>query len=257
MKLCLIQHDIVWENPEANFERLAPMIEKACKKGAGLVVLAEMFSWGFSMDTEHIAEPPDGPSAGFLKKCAQDFGVWVCGTYPEKIAGSKKAFNQLLLAGPDGNTHKNAHKYAKMHPFSYAGEDKHYEAGSRALTAEICGIRLSPFICYDLRFGEDFWQLAKQTDLYILPANWPEVRQQHWVALLKARAIENQAFVAGVNRIGEGNGVLYAGKSLVFDPQGEMLAEGGSEEELLFAEIDAKAVAETREHFPFLRDRKS
>lgn len=257
MKIAAIQHDIVWEEPDQNIKRLSPMLAEAKSQGAELIVLTEMFSWGFSMNTKSIAEEPDGISPSFLIQSAQDLGVWIAGTYPEKTNGNPPAFNQLLLAGPAGQNYK----YAKIHPFSYSGEDEHYQAGTQLLNVEIEGgnsekVSLSAFVCYDLRFGNDFWGLAEKTDLYIIPANWPFVRQNHWETLLQARAIENQAYVVGVNRVGQGNGIEYGGGSAIISPLGEILAQGGDGEEILLAEIQKAEVIKTREKFPFLKDRK-
>ena len=180
-----IQHDIVWEEPEANFARLAPMIARAAADGARLVVLAEMYSTGFSMKTDRTAEAVDGPSARFLVEQAAEHDVWVCASVPERVAANEHPFNQLVLAAPDGTTAR----YAKIHPFTYGREDEHYSAGSEFLTVDIEGTRCSFFVCYDLRFADEFWALAPTTDCYVLPANWPASRREHWMTLIRARAI--------------------------------------------------------------------
>ena len=127
---------------------------------------------------------------------------------------------RFVLAGPDGTTHR----YRKVHPFTFGGEEKSFRAGDELVTVEIDGLRISPFVCYDLRFADEFWQLAPTTDVYLVPANWPERRRLHWQVLLQARAIENQAYVVGVNRVGEGGGLSYVGDSRIVDPVGELLA---------------------------------
>jgi len=248
-----IQHDIVWEQPEANFERLAPMIERVAADGARLVVLTEMYATGFSMKTDRIAEPVDGPSARFLADQAQAHGVWVCGTVPERPEGAELPFNQLVVAAPDGATHR----YAKIHPFSYGNEHRHYGAGNTFLTVDVEGTSCAFFVCYDLRFADEFWSLAATTDCYVVPANWPAARRGHWITLLQARAIENQAYVVGVNRVGEGGRLEYAGDSMIVDPFGEVVAQAGDVETVIIADVDPKRVQTVRSEYPFLQDRRS
>ena len=247
-----IQHDIVWERPEENFVRLAPMIERAAAAGARLVVLSEMYATGFSMKTERIAEPVGGPSARFLVDQARANDVWVCASVPELEGAGERPFNQLVLAGPDGSTHR----YAKIHPFSYGGEHEHYSAGTDFLTVEIDGVRCSFFVCYDLRFADEFWALAEQTDCFVVPANWPAVRRDHWTTLLRARAIENQAFVVGVNRVGDGGRLHYSGDSMIVDPFGDVVVQAGDAEMTITAHIDPERVRTVRADYPFLQDRR-
>jgi predicted amidohydrolase len=146
-------------------------------------------------------------------------------------------------------------RYAKIHPFSYSGEHEHYAAGDRYLTVDVDGLRVSVFVCYDLRFADEFWALAEATDLYVVPANWPEARREHWRSLLRARAIENQAYVLGVNRVGAAKDLPYLGDSAVIDPMGRTLAEASVGETVLLADVDAHIVNQTRAEFPFLPDR--
>ena len=158
----------------------------------------------------------------------------------------------LADASPDGSTTR----YAKIHPFSYAREHERYDAGDRHVTVEVEGVRVSLFVCYDLRFADEFWATATATDAYLVVANWPDKRRHHWQGLLVARAIENQAYVVGVNRVGSGDGHSYAGDSRIVDPMGEVLAAGAGQETLLLAELDPARVRETREALPFMRDRR-
>jgi predicted amidohydrolase len=254
VKVAAVQHDIVWEDPPANFARLEPMIAGAAANDARLVVLTEMYATGFSMDTERIAEPFDGPSAKFLQEQAASHAVWVCGSVPERQPGDARPSNCLVLAGPDGTVHR----YRKIHPFSYSGEHERYDAGNQFATVEIEGVRLSLFVCYDLRFADEFWALAGDTDCYVIPANWPEQRRAHWRMLLRARAIENLAYVVGANRVGSGGGVNYVGDSAIIGPFGEELADGeGAGETVLYADVEPDTVRKTRERYPFLVDRRT
>jgi predicted amidohydrolase len=252
MNVAAIQSDIAWESPQANFERLAPLIARAARAGAELVVLPEMFACGFSMNTASIREPADGPTAGFLARMAAEHRLWICGSFPELGAGAERPHNTLLLAGPGGE----AHRYHKIHPFSLAREHEHYQAGTEFLTVPIHGVRVTFFICYDLRFADEFWHTAQRTDAYVVVANWPERRREHWRTLLRARAIENQAYVVGVNRVGAGDGLEYAGDSAIIDPWGEILIEARKDQTVLLGAIDAARVADARARLPFLPDRR-
>jgi len=252
MKVAAVQHDIVWEDKAANFTHLAPLVAQAADQGARLVVLSEMFSTGFSMDVERVAEAADGPSTQFLVDQAAAHQVWVCGSLPERDEGQELPYNRLVLAGPEGSVHR----YAKIHPFRYAREHEHYASGDEHVTVDVDGVRTSLFVCYDLRFANEFWMLARETDCYLVVANWPKSRRGHWRALLKARAIENQAFVVGVNRVGRGGRLDYAGDSAIIGPLGKVLADAGDTETVIVADVDPARVLAVREEFPFLDDRR-
>ena len=255
MQIAAVQHDIVWSDRDANFERLAPRIRVAASAGARLVVLSETFSTGFAVDDPDLGEPEGGPSSRFLLEQAREHDVWVCGSCPEIPADAgddRRPYNALVFAGPDGTTQR----YRKIHPFTYGGETKHFRAGEDFVAITIEGVRITPFVCYDLRFGDEFWQRALETDVYVVPANWPAPRRAHWQALLAARSIENLAYVVGCNRIGTGGGLDYAGDSRIIDPTGEILAAGAGDETILLGAIDAERVRATRERFGFLDDRR-
>lgn len=257
MKVAAVQHDIVWLDRRANFDRLGAMIAEAARNGARLVVLPEMFSTGFAMGEQwatQLPEPFDGPSSQFLSAMARTHDVYVAGSCPElpgdASVGALPA-NTLVIASPAGELHR----YDKIHPFTYGGEDRWFRAGGATLTVDIDGLSVTGFVCYDLRFADHFWRLAETTDLYIVPANWPSARAEHWSTLLRARAIENQAFVTGVNRVGSGGSLDYAGGSQIIAPFGEVLADAGTSETIVYAEVTHEAVVATRDKYPFLRDR--
>ena len=197
-----------------------------------------------------ISQPPGGPSETFLREQAKNRNLWILASIPE--SGEPAARNMALLVSPEGSVTR----YAKIHPFSFAGEHEHYAAGNRVVTAEVEGLRVTPFVCYDLRFPEAFRAAAADTDLFAVVANWPDERREHWRTLLRARAIENQAYVAGVNRVGDGGRLHYAGDSATVSPLGETLAEGDDRERVLFADIDSSAVTRLRSRFPALMDRR-
>jgi predicted amidohydrolase len=258
MRIACVQHDIVWCDREANFAHLAPLISSAAGTGARLVLLTETFSTGFA-NGERIAEPTNGPSATFLVEAAARNGCWVggsCAEVPDDAGGAGDAdprpANTFVLAGPDGTVHR----YRKIHPFTYAGEHEHVRPGSELVTVDVEGVRCSLFVCYDLRFADEFWQLAPSTDAYLVVANWPASRRHHWQSLLTARAIENQAYVAAVNRVGSGGGLDYCGDSRIVDPLGETLASAAHTESIVIADIDPATVHDVRTRFPFLQDRR-
>ncbi len=253
MKIAAVQHDISWEDKDANFAHLRPLIAAAAGKGARLVALTEMFATGFSMASTTLAESHDGPSTQFLREQAQSRDIWIGGSIIQRHPSVRLPYNQFVLAGPAGQVHR----YAKMFPFTYHGEHEHYSAGSQPITVDIEGVRLTPFICYDLRFANVFWERATETDCYLVVASWPSPRRAHWRSLLTARAIENQAYVVGVNRVGSGGGSDHVGDSMIIDPAGETVADAGAKEQTIFADIDPAQVARTRTDFPFLADRRS
>lgn len=250
MKVALLQMDLAWEDVAENHRRAARLLAQAKEGGATLAVLPEMFSTGFSMDAARIAQAPGGESEQFLREQARALGMWILASVPER--GDPTPRNMAMLASPDGGVVK----YAKIHPFSFAGEDRVYTAGDRVVTADVAGVRVTPLVCYDLRFPEPFRTAAAETDLFVVVANWPDQRREHWRTLLRARAIENQAYVVGVNRAGTGHGLQYAGDSAAIAPLGETLAEADAREQVLFADVDPEVVRKLRARFPALQDRR-
>ena len=250
MKVALVQFDIAWEDVAENHRRVAERLKKAAAGGARLAILPEMFPTGFSMDASRIAQPRGGETEAFLRRTAAELSLWIVGSIPEAGGGESAPRNTALVVSPEGDVVR----YSKIHPFTYAGEHRHYAAGDRIVTIAIEGVRATPFVCYDLRFPEPFRFAAKETDLFVVVANWPEARRAHWQTLLRARAIENLAYVAGVNRIGDGGKLHYAGDSALIDPWGEVLAEGDDSDRVLVADVDPARVAEARAKFPALED---
>ena len=255
MQVAGIQAELVWEDPEANRRALRPLVLEAAAKGARLVALPEMWPTGFSMRPEKVAEPEGGESERFLAETARACGAAVCGSVAQRAAGASRARNVFLCATPDGTVHR----YAKIHPFRYGGEAEHYDAGDALLTFRWEGVRVTAFVCYDLRFPEAWAAAAPSTDLFVVVANWPEARAAHWRALLVARAIETQAWVLGVNRVGEGGGLRYLGESALVSPLGELAGDGfgrAGEARTVAGDADPARVAEVRAKFPFLADRR-
>ena len=213
-----------------------------------------MYSTGFSMETDRIAEPVDGPSAQFLVEQARAHGVWVCGSVPERRRRRRAAVEPARARrarrhDPPLRARSTRSRYGREHEHYAAGDELPHRRRSRACA-------LSFFVCYDLRFADEFWALAGDTDCYVVAANWPATRREHWTTLLRARAIENQAYVVGVNRVGSGDGLDYAGDSAIIGPFGDEVVVGDDRERVLVGEVDSAVVSDIRARFPFLVDRR-
>jgi predicted amidohydrolase len=252
MKMSLVQLDIEWESKKANFEKALVFVEKAAHEKCDLVVFPEMFNTGFSMNVPTIAEDEDGETASFLSETSKKYAINLIAGFSAKSLNGKMGRNLAVVYNRNGGL---IAMYAKLHPFSYAKEDQYYIAGDNTVIFNIDGMPASVFICYDLRFPEVFRSIAKEVQAIFVIANWPEVRKDHWVTLLKARAIENQCFVIGVNRTGrDGNGISYSGGSRIFDPSGHEICSGGEMDEFIIGEINPCDVIEARSGFPILKD---
>lgn len=252
MRVVGVQFDIAWEDKPANFAAVRRLLAAERPPAGSLVVLPEMFATGFSMDAGRIAEEHAGPTERFLGATAREFGVALVGG--AAIRGQDgRARNKALVFSPEGTL---LAFYAKMKPFTPGGESGHYTAGERPAVFRFGGCAVAPFVCYDLRFPELFRQAVAlaRPELLVVIANWPEKRVLHWVRLLQARAIENQAFVVGVNRIGRDPHYEYPGRSLVVDPHGEIVADAASAEGCIRADLDLGGLRQYRQGLPFLED---
>lgn len=248
-RLALLQSTLVWEAPEANRQALANQL--ASLPQADLILLPEMFSTGFSMKVDTLAER-EQESLAWLQASAREMNSAIAGSVMTVEEGAY--FNRLYFVYPDGSYQH----YDKAHLFSLAGEDRYYQAGKEKLVLEYLGWRINPQICYDLRFP--VWcRNLENFDLQFFVANWPDRRAEAWRALLQARAIENMAYVAGVNRIGEdGHGIAHSGFSRVIDPLGQLVKawEPGQNESAV-VELSYSYLQKQRDRFGFLRDRDS
>ena len=253
MKVAAVQMDIAWHDRKANHDKARRLAEQAKGAGAGLFVLPEMFSTGFSMDVSVTAETLDGPTPSLFRSIARAMNITVVGGFVFK-GQSARPQNVSLAVGPDGN---DLALYAKIHQIGILGEDGSYDPGDQPVPFDLPGLRAAAFVCYDLRFPELFRAVVDECGLIMVIASWPSTRQAHWDILLRARAIESQCFVVGVNRVGEGGGLLFTGGSAIIDPLGQVLAHGGDKETLVVADVDPDKVEEVRSTLPFLKDRKA
>ncbi|TWI55444.1 putative amidohydrolase [Pseudomonas duriflava] len=247
LNIALIQASLVWHDASANRDRFTALLQQA--KGADLIVLPEMFTTGFSMDSALLAEEEGGRTYAWMREQASLLDAVVTGSFIVRDAEGHYR-NRLLWARPDGTL---SH-YDKRHLFRMAGEHEHYTAGKEQAVFELKGWRIRPLICYDLRFP--VWSRDPvKTDLLLYTANWPAARRNHWNRLLPARAIENLCYVAAVNRIGEdGRGVVYSGDSQVLDFQGEALLEAKENTGVFTVALSAETLSRYRDAFPAYRD---
>ena len=248
LTVTLIQTELAWEDIDANLALFDERIERL-DTPSDLVILPEMFSTGFSMNAPRLAEPVDGKAVTWLRNKAIQKKRVITGSIMTRE--KKTFFNRLVWARPDGTLSL----YDKKHLFRYAGEEKVYTAGNALTTVDLKGWKIRPFICYDLRFPIWTRNLNQAYDLCFFVANWPAKRAAHWRALLRARAIENQAYVIGVNRVGrDGNGFEYSGHSAVIDPLGNVLFEEEYRSCSPTIELDHGVLKAYRDQFPAWMD---
>ena len=255
LTISTIQTDLHWENKEANLLMLGEKINSLYQK-TEIIVLPEMFSTGFTMKAELFAETMDGLTVQWMKKLSSENRVILTGSLI--IEENKKYFNRLIWMMPNGEYGY----YDKRHLFAYGEEDKYYTAGNKRLITSVKGWKLNMQVCYDLRFP--VW--ARQSppkdestiyeyDVLVYVANWPERRSHAWKTLLCARAIENQCYVVGVNRVGtDANDIYHSGNSLVIDPLGEVLYHMADDEDIFTVTLEKERLNEVRTKFPFLKD---
>lgn len=248
LRVTLIQAKLAWEDGAANREALWEMIDSIEATG-DLIVLPEMFATGFSMSPRDLAEPMTGESVRWLHQVAKMKKAAVTGSLMIEEEG--RYYNRLFWVTQDGGQFT----YDKKHLFTYAGEDKVFTPGNSHLQLALKGWQIRPMICYDLRFPAWTRNREPYYDLAIFVANWPTKRADHWRALLKARAIENQSYVIGVNRVGQdGNGYDYCGDSLAIDPVGRILFHRAIEPCVHTLTLAGDQLGQYRGQFPVLSD---
>lgn len=248
----LVQLDCVWEDKQANFDRVSALLDAEKPDQGSLIVLPEMFATGFSMNTTATRETADRETERYLRSLAKKHHSAVIGGLVSETKTSR-CHNESVCFDADG---RELARYAKMQPFSLGGEGAVHEAGAAVTTFEWSGFKIAPFICYDLRFPELAREavLKNGAELLIYIASWPIKRYQHWLTLLQARAIENLCYVIGVNRCGTDPFFTYPGRSVVVDPHGVIVADAGAQEGIVRARVDREEVTKWRTEFPALRD---
>ena len=245
LRVTLVQQPLAWRAPDANRQRFAGLLA-SLSGPTDLVILPETFTTGFTMEVERAAEPAGGPTASWLLQLARQLDAAVTGSVITVEEG--RYYNRLLWAEPDGGLRH----YDKRHLFRMGGEHEHFTPGRATWTVQWRGVNVCPLVCYDLRFPVFSRRRADlDYDLLIYVANWPAARTYAWRQLLVARAIENQAFVAGVNRVGEdGNGIPHQGDSRLCDFLGQPLADLGAVPAVQTVELDLESLRKFRERFP-------
>ncbi len=251
MHVAALQWKVAWLDREANYARVRALVTDAGVPAGSLIVLPEMFATGFSGDPEAV-EPEPGPTLAFLQDLARATGCAVVGGRAVRRHRGRPE-NRATAVSASGQVRAD---YAKVHAF-LGWEQAAFGEGRRVVTFREAGAEVAPFVCYDLRFPELFRQaVRREAEVLVVVANWPAARAAHWDALLRARAIENQAFVVGVNRTGADPNLAYPGRTQVLDPQGRILAEAGAEETVVRADLDLASLRAWRQAFPAIRDIK-
>ena len=251
MKVGLVQMDIAWHQRKVNLAKAEDFARRAKAEGCDLIVFPEMFATGYTMDLTRAEE--DGPLiAAFVSDLAKGVNINIVAGVAIKKPGKTMGRNLALVFDRSG---RPLAEYTKMRPFSCAGEDRSFDGGTEVAVFPIDGTAFSVFVCYDLRFPELFRKAVPKAKVICVIANWPASRADHWETLLRARAIENQCVMIGVNRTGiDGKGLVYAGGSQVLAPSGRVVCSAGEAETLLCCEIEPSEVDEIRAQFPFLED---
>jgi len=248
LKITIFQGYLFWENTDKNLQNIALRLS-AIREKTELIILPEMFNTGFSMDAEKLAEPMGGKTMQWMHKIAKQYNCVITGSLI--IKDGAKFYNRLIWMRPDG-THEH---YDKRHLFTLAKEEEVYTAGTKKLIVDLKGWKICPVICYDLRFPVWLRNVGGEYDLLIIVANWPERRALHWRTLIPARAVENQSYVIGVNRVGhDGYEVYHSGDSTCISPMGEVIYYKRDEEDLYTFTISGSEPTKTRRALPFLQD---
>ncbi len=247
LQVLMVQAQLRWKDPAANRDHLSALL--AASPGPfSLAIFPETFTTGFLGDTDLPVEDMNGPTVQWMHSMAQQYGSAMAGS--AVIVEQGKRFNRFIFVTPEGTVQH----YDKRHLFAFGGENTRYVDGKQRLVWNWRDWRINPQVCYDLRFPA-WCRNRNDFDLQIFVANWPEKRVAHWMALLRARAIENQAYVVGINRVGEdGNGLAYPGRSQLYDPLGNCLADLPGNEQTLLVGIDLQQVKDIRRQFPFQAD---
>ena len=249
LKITIFQAYLFWENIDKNLQNIGLRLQSGVRETTDLIVLPEMFNTGFTMRAKEMAEEMDGKTMQWIKNTAAHYDCVVTGSLIIKENG--KYYNRMVWVKPDGEYQH----YDKHHLFGLGEEDKHFTAGSKPVIVELKGWKIRLAICYDLRFPVWLRNKNPNYDLLLLVASWPDKRSSHWRALIHARAIENQTYVIGVNRVGhDGNQIYHSGHSMCIDPFGNTVYYKPEDEDLYTFSINYTELEKIRRQFPFLKD---
>lgn len=258
MRVGIVQLDMVWRQKEKNMEKCEIYFKKAKEEGVDLLAFPEMTLTGFSISRADIAEQVEerggeksSKTIDFFKEMTIKYKVAAIFGFSQKREGKKLANKMILMENG-----KIRYEYQKIHPFNFAKEGEWYEGGNFVSVTKIGEHFISGFICYDLRFPAIFQIVSMKAECIFVIANWPEERQEQWLALLKARAIENQCYIVGVNRVGEGGRAKYSGKSVIFNAAGEEMLGPLEGEGLFYADLDFEWQRNYKKNFPTYLDRR-
>jgi omega-amidase len=250
MIIGIAQMDIEWENNKENIKKAEEFIKKASDNKIGLILFPEMALTGFTMNISKLSLSEE-EIINWIIRNAIDNNINI--GFGFAIKPDEKGKNKYVIISREGEVLIN---YTKIHPFSYGRENERYYSGDKVSICKIDEFKISTFICYDLRFPEIFQIASEEAQIITVAASWPKSREEHWIALLKARAIENQCYVIGINRIGTGDNLQYNGASIFVDPAGEILNEINNKEMLIIKDLDVEKITEVKAVFDIKKDRR-
>lgn len=251
MKVALAQMNIKWEDKAQNMLKAEKMTELAKENNADLIIFPEMTLTGFSFNTKALGEDlKESMSIKFFKSLSIKNNINIC--FGMIAKEEEKYFNKCIVINKKGEIIAN---YSKIHPFSFSGEDKYFNKGNDKIIYSLNEFNISPFICYDLRFPEVFRKDCEKAEVITVIASWPESRKEHWLSLLRARAIENQSYVIGVNRVGIGDNLNYSGNSVIYNYNGDKILDCEDKEGVYFCSIEKAVLKKYRDGFPVLKDK--
>jgi len=250
MIIGIAQMDIIWEESNENIKKVEDFVKKASENKVDLILFPEMTLTGFTMNV-HKLFLLEEEIISWIKKVAINNNINIGLGFAVRV--DEKGNNKYVFVSNEGVV---LAKYTKLHPFSYGGENDKYYNGKEICICEINEFKISPFICYDLRFPEIFQIASKEAQIITVAASWPKAREEHWITLLKARAIENQCYVIGINRVGVGDGLAYNGASIFVNPNGEILNEVNSKEMLIIEDLEMEKIREVKDKFDIKKDRR-
>jgi predicted amidohydrolase len=246
----IAQIDIIWNNMPKNMKKIEELVMEASQNNVELILFPEMALTGFTMNINKLILSEE-EILKWISHIAVDNNINIGLGFAIKV--DEKGKNKYVIVSKEGNI---LALYTKIHPFSYSGEDGKYYKGSEIFNCEIKEFQITPFICYDLRFPEIFQAASKKSQVITVAASWPKAREEHWITLLKARAIENQCYIIGINRIGLGDGIEYGGKSIFVNPDGKILNQMNSKEMLIIEDLKMTAIEEVKYRFDIKKDRR-